>query len=157
MSRFSISPATWRDVKELHRLEEVCFEKDAWPMLDLIAVLTLPASVRYKATVDEKMVGFIAGDQHHREKVGWVTTVGVLPEYRNQGIATALMLVAETSLGMPRVRLCVRRTNLSAQRLYTRLGYRQIDTWRHYYSGREDALVFEKEIDAGEPPDGLPA
>ncbi len=146
MSQFSISPATWRDVKELHRLEQICFEKDAWPMLDLIAVLTLPASIRYKATIEDRMVGFIAGDQHHRENVGWVTTVGVLPEYRNQGIATALMLVAETNLQMPKVRLCVRRTNIDAQKLYIRLGYRQIDTWRHYYSGREDALVFEKDV-----------
>lgn len=146
MSQFSISPATWRDAKDLHRLEQICFEKDAWPMLDLIAVLTLPASIRYKATIEDRMVGFIAGDQHHRENVGWVTTVGVLPEYRNQGIATALMLVAEINLQMPKVRLCVRRTNINAQRLYIRLGYRQIDIWRHYYSGREDALVFEKDV-----------
>ena len=107
---------------------------------------TLPASIRYKATIEDRMVGFIAGDQHHRENVGWVTTVGVLPEYRNQGIATALIREAEINLQMPKVRLCVRRTNINAQRLYIRLGYRQIDIWRHYYSGREDALVFEKDV-----------
>lgn len=146
MTEYTIVPATWRDVREVRKLEEACFGKDAWPMLDLLAVLTLPGSVRYKAVVDGKMVGFIAGDTHFREKVGWVTTVGVLPEYRSRGVASALMRVCETTLGMPRVRLCVRRTNLSAQRLYLRLGYRQINIWKQYYSGREDALVYEKEI-----------
>lgn len=115
-------------------------------MLDLLAILTFPTAVHYKAVLDEKMIGFIAGDRRTREKVGWVTTVGVLPEFRKQGVATALMQVCETGLAMPKIRLCVRRTNLNAQNLYIQLGYHQIDVWKQYYAGQEDALVFEKEI-----------
>ena len=115
-------------------------------MLDLLATLTFPTAVHYKAVMDEKMIGFIAGDRRAREKVGWVTTVGVLPEFRKQGVATALMQVCETELAMPKIRLCVRRTNLNAQILYIQLGYHQIDVWKQYYTGQEDALVFEKEI-----------
>lgn len=146
MTAFTISAATWRDLKDLHRLENICFENDAWPMLDLLAVLSFPSAIRYKAEIDGKMVGFIAGDRHVKEKTGWVTTVGVLPEFRNQGIATALMKVCETGLEMPKIRLCVRRTNLEAQRLYIHLGYHQIDIWKRYYADHEDALVYEKTL-----------
>jgi ribosomal-protein-alanine N-acetyltransferase len=145
---FTILPATWRDINELHHLEKVCFDRDAWPFLDLFVVLTFPTNVRYKAVVNDRMVGFIAGDPGRRDGVGWVTTVGVLPEYRNQGIATALLAACENALQMPAVRLCVRRSNQDAQHLYVRLGYQQISTWRNYYSGKEDALVFEKTVDS---------
>jgi hypothetical protein len=35
-----IQTASLRDLSALRRLEHACFEKDAWPLLDLIAVLT---------------------------------------------------------------------------------------------------------------------
>ena len=59
---FEIQQAGLRDLKELHALEHACFDQDAWTYLDLIGVLTLPATVRLKAVIEEKMVGFIAGD-----------------------------------------------------------------------------------------------
>ena len=151
---FAIQPATWRDINELHHLERVCFDRDAWPYLDLMAVLTLPHYVRFKAVVAEQLAGFIAGEPHKRKGEGWVTTVGVLPEFRNQGIARALMAVCEQALGMPVIRLCVRSSNLAAQNLYLQLGYRQVSTWKNYYSGNESAFVFEKTILNQEKGDG---
>ena len=44
----------------------------------------------------------------------------------------------------PRIRLCVRRSNEAAKRLYLETGYYQIDVWPHYYRGGEDAIVMEK-------------
>src|SRR4030042_1173571 len=41
-SRVSIEAATWRDLNHLRQLERACFPKDAWPLLDLIGVLTMP-------------------------------------------------------------------------------------------------------------------
>ncbi len=145
---FQIQTATWRDLKEVQYIERTCFEQDAWPMLDLLAVLTFPSTVRIKAVVDEKMVGFIAGDLNLREKVGWITTIGVLPEHRNRGIATALLAACEQEMDMPKVRLCVRVSNITAQSLYEHLGYQKVETWKKYYSGKEDAFVFEKSVDS---------
>jgi ribosomal protein S18 acetylase RimI-like enzyme len=145
---FEIQTATWRDLKELHQLEAACFEKDAWPLFDLMAVLTFPSVVRLKAVINGKMVGFISGDIHKRSQVGWITTVGVLPDYRKRGIGTALLDACEKAMEQPRVRLCVRRSNLSAQNLYLHLGYRQVDIWKRYYSDSEDALVFEKPLNS---------
>ncbi len=45
----AIEPATLRDLGALRHLEQVCFPKDAWPLLDLIGVLTFRGVMRLKA------------------------------------------------------------------------------------------------------------
>jgi ribosomal protein S18 acetylase RimI-like enzyme len=139
-----IEPATWRDLNPLRAIEKVCFPKDAWPLWDLIGVLTLPNIIRLKASVDELMVGFIAGDIRPRETIAWIATVGVLPEYQRRGIGEALILACEKQVSVPRVRLSVRISNQGAIHLYYRLGYQDVGTWPAYYADREDALVMEK-------------
>lgn len=141
---FTIIPATISDLNQLRELDRVCFDKDQWPLLELVAVLLLPGVVRLKADVDGIMAGFIGGDTHRSEGVGWITTVGVMPEYRRKGIARALMTTCEELMKMPAVRLSVRRSNLEAQKLYTDLGYKYLEVWTGYYSDGEDGLVMEK-------------
>ena len=141
---FQIDTASWRDLNSLRQLERACFDRDAWPLLDLIAVLTLPGTVRLKATVGDQVVGFIAGDIRGRDGIGWITTLGVLPEHRRKGIARALLARCEEQMTMPRLRLSVRRSNDAAQELYRQASYTQVDVWRRYYTGGEDGLVLEK-------------
>ncbi|MFN3308992.1 MAG: GNAT family N-acetyltransferase [Anaerolineales bacterium] len=142
---YTIENATWRDLNALRHLERVCFPKDGWPLLDLIGVLTYPNVVRLKAVVEDRMVGFIAGDRREEGFLGWIATIGVLPNYRRLGIATALILECERQLNTAVVRLNVRRSNLGAISLYKQLGYVQISTWPAYYSDGEEALIFEKQ------------
>ena len=144
-SLFTIEQATWHDLNPLRRLEQICFPRDAWPIWDLIGVLTLPNVVRLKAMVEMHMVGFIAGDMRPAERIGWIATVGVLPEFRGRGIGTALMEACEEQMGLPRVRLNVRVSNHSAIRLYKELEYYQVGTWPKYYQDGEDALILEKQ------------
>jgi ribosomal protein S18 acetylase RimI-like enzyme len=133
-----------RDLGSLRRIEQACFLKDAWPLLDLIAVLTWPDVVRLKAVEDGQMIGFIAGDPHPSEHLAWIATVGVLPEYQRRGIGRALLRECEKRLTQPRIRLCVRVSNESAIRLYQQEGYLAMDTWREYYKDKENAQVMEK-------------
>ena len=143
-SQVIIEPATWRDLNPLRDLEKACFPLDAWPLWDLIGVLTLPNVVRLKAVVNGKFAGFIAGDVRPSEKMAWIATIGVMPEYQRRGIGTSLLLSAEARLGVPRVRLCVRVSNSTAIHLYEHLGYKNVSTWPNYYGNGEDALVMEK-------------
>lgn len=147
---FEIQTATWRDLKELHSLETICFDRDAWPLLDLMAVLTFPGTIRLKAVVGDTMVGFVSGELRKRQGVAWVTTIAVLPEYRQRGIARALMDACEREIDVPRVRLCVRQSNIAAQNLYLQHGYQKVDTWKEYYSDSEDAWVYEKALNRRE-------
>jgi ribosomal-protein-alanine N-acetyltransferase len=141
-----INTASILDLGALRHLEQACFPKDAWPLLDLVAVLSFPGVVRLKATENNQMIGFIAGESREHEGVGWIATVGVLPEHRGKGAGRALLEACERQLGLPRVKLCVRYTNYEAIRMYERTGYRAIDHWLHYYNDGEDALVMEKRI-----------
>ncbi len=141
---FTIHPATWRDLNVLRQVENACFGKDAWPLWDLVAALTLPDIVRLKAIEGGQMIGFVAGEIKRSEGMGWITTLGVLPEYRRQGVASALLSACEDQLAQPRIRLCVRRTNEGAIKLYERFGYSRVGLWPSYYQDGEDALVMEK-------------
>lgn len=145
---WSIQTAHWRDYSQLHMLERACFRsEDIWPFWDLLGILTLPGFVRIKAVVKGSMVGFIGGERDSRRGQGWVTTLGVLPGYRRQGIGLALLAGCEEQLAMPIIRLSVRVSNQGAVGLYEQAGYQLVDHWRKYYAGGEDALVFEKNVD----------
>ena len=139
-----ILPANLRDLGPLRHVEQACFPKDAWPLLDLMAVLTFPDVVRLKAVMAGHMVGFIAGDPRRSEGMAWIATLGVLPEYRRQGIARLLLLECEKRLNSARLRLCVRLDNTPAIRLYEQEGYLRVSTWTKYYNDGGDALVMEK-------------
>ncbi len=143
---YIIEQASWRDLLALSELEKVCFKRDAWPLIELMGVLTFPNIVRLRAVKDEQMIGFIAGDPRKRENTGWILTLGVLPDWRRQGIAGALLSKCEAQLHMPQVKLSVRRSNTAAIRLYKKLGYTQEDIWDKYYRGGEDGLVLIKEM-----------
>jgi ribosomal protein S18 acetylase RimI-like enzyme len=141
-----ILTASIRDLGPLRRVEQACFPKDAWPLLDLLAVLTWPDIVRLKAIESEQMVGFVAGDPRPSDHLAWIATIGVLPEFQHQGIGRALLETCEKKLKQPRIRLCVRTSNEGAIEMYKRAGYLSIDTWREYYNDKENALVMEKII-----------
>jgi ribosomal protein S18 acetylase RimI-like enzyme len=139
-----VEQASLRDLGTLRRLEQICFPKDAWPLLDLIGVLTYPGVVRLKAVVNQQMVGFIAGDIRRLEGVAWIATVAVLPEFRHRGIGAALLQAFEGQIKVNRIRLSVRLSNDEAIRLYERAGYLKVGQWSRYYQDGESALVMEK-------------
>lgn len=141
-----IENATWRDLNALRQLEQICFPKDAWPLWDLLGVLTFPNVVRLKAVVDGEMVGFIAGDIRKSERMAWIATIGVLPEYRGRGIGATLLEACEKQITVPRVRLNVRVSNQPALRLYRKFSYYEVGIWPNYYQDGEDAYVLEKKL-----------
>jgi ribosomal-protein-alanine N-acetyltransferase len=146
---YQIDRASWRDIKALGALEKACFGADAWPLLELLGVLTFPGVVKFKAVGVGAMIGFIAGDPRWNEKTGWILTLGVLPDWRRRGIAEALLSECERKMRMPLVKLTVRCGNAPAIRLYEKLGYRRVDIWSRYYHDGEDGLVLVKEIPDG--------
>ena len=141
-----IQTANIIDLGPLRRLESVCFDKDAWPILDLIAVLTWPNIIRLKAVEADEMVGFIAGDPRQSDGVAWISTIAVDPRYQRRGVGRALLQACETQLGFPVIKLSVRLSNYGAIALYEKEGYRTSDVWRGYYNDGEDGLVMVKKL-----------
>ena len=144
-----IQPASWRDLGPVRELEKVCFPVDAWPLLDLIAALTMRSTVRFKVENEGVLVGFAVGDIRKFRSMGWIATIGVHPAWRGQGIGRALLGATEKAMRMPRVRLSVRPSNAAAVEMYQQAGYRQVGRWPRYYAGGEDAMVMEKVVGMG--------
>ena len=145
-SGIQIMPATWHDLRELYQLERICFQVDAWPMLDVLGVLTLPQVLRLKAADKNTMLGFIAADLRRMQQTAWIATLAVLPEYQKAGLGSALLETCESQINLPLIRLSVRQSNHPAIQLYKKHAYQQVDTWRAYYKGGDDALIFEKTL-----------
>jgi ribosomal protein S18 acetylase RimI-like enzyme len=140
-----IVAATVLDLNALSKLERACFQQDAWPMLDLLAVLTFPDIVRLKAVEDGQMIGFVAGDNRSSDGLSWIATIGILPEYRRRGIGRELLRACEAKLKTARIRLSVRASNAGAIRLYEQERYEHREVWPGYYSDGEAAIVMEKQ------------
>jgi ribosomal protein S18 acetylase RimI-like enzyme len=141
-----IIKASILDLNALRKLEQGSFAKDAWPLFDLIAVLTFPDVIRLKAMEDGQMVGFVGGDPRPRDGWGWIATIAVDPRYRRRGIGSALLHACENKLGVPRSRLTVRISNQVAISMYQKEGYITTDIWKSYYSDGEDGMVMEKSL-----------
>jgi ribosomal-protein-alanine acetyltransferase len=144
-----IQPANLRDLSALRRLEQACFEKDAWPLLDLIAVLTWPDVIRLKAVENGDLIGFVAGDPRSSEGATWVATIGVHPRYQRRGIGRTLLRACEQKTKLSRMKLTVRMSNQAAISLYEKEGYHSVDIWKRYYNDGEDGLVMEKRLRNG--------
>lgn len=141
-----ISKASLLDLNALHKLEKESFANDAWPLIDLIAVLTFPNVIRIKATENNQMIGFIAGDPRPNDGVGWVATIAVDSGYRLRGVGRALLHACEKEIGTPRMRLTVRTSNQGAITMYEKEGYKTIDVWQNYYNDGESAMLMEKDL-----------
>ena len=139
-----IQPASLRDLNALRKLEHAIFDRDAWSLLDLMAVLTWPDVIRLKAVQDGEMVGFVAGDPRPSQDVGWIATIGVDPRYQHRGIGRALLRACEEQMKFSRSRLTVRISYDTAISLYEQDGYRTVEVWKQYYNDGEDGLVMEK-------------
>lgn len=122
----------------------MCFQRDAWPWIDVLAALTFPETVRIKAVVGEVVVGFVFGDKRRRHNVGWIASIGVDPGMRRKGVGYLLLEACEQEVGTPRIRLALRPSNLSAKLLYLKAGYVEVDHWERYYANEEDAIIMEK-------------
>lgn len=97
---------------------------------------------------------------------GYIQTVGVVPDWRNKGIGTELVIFAEERIfrERPNVFMCVSSFNPDARRLYERLGYEVIGEIRDFIvKGHSEVLMRKstaplydyfklgKGRDAGEP------
>lgn len=141
-----IQNASLRDLGALRRLEQLCFAQDAWPLLDLIAVLTWPDVIKLKAVENGEMIGFVACDPRPSEAASWIATIGVHPSYQRRGIGRALLRACEEKTKLRSMKLTVRMSNEAAISLYEQEGYRSVDIWRRYYNDGEDGLVMEKKL-----------
>jgi ribosomal-protein-alanine N-acetyltransferase len=131
--------ATTDDIGAIAELELVLFGADAWSEHQVAEEL---AGVGREVLVEDGETGLLGyvvtmlvGD------VADLQRIGVRPEQRRRGLASALL--AEALRGS-RMLLEVAETNEAARAFYATAGFVEIDRRRHYYRDGSDALVLER-------------
>ena len=132
------------DIKEILEIEKNCF-KDAWSMEMLADLFLSNGFYGLVAVENDKICGYIAIKFVLDE--GEINIVATNLESRRKGVATLLLESAEKELflkGVKKLFLEVRRSNLNAQALYEKCGYKYVAVRQNYYQGEEDALIMSK-------------
>ena len=142
-ARVVVDPMRAEDVPAVHEIERLSFSTP-WPAYAFEQELKGNRLARYiVARAGERLVGFagmwlMVDDAH-------VTTFGVHPDWRRQGIGRQLLLnliELSVAIGARRMTLEVRPSNESAQALYQAFGFEVAGRRPRYYTDDgEDALV----------------
>jgi ribosomal protein S18 acetylase RimI-like enzyme len=147
MDTVTIERAAWRDTRAPTQLDRRSFKPiDAYAWYEFFALCVSPNVIALKALSGGHLIGFIAGDQRRSEGHTIIVTIAVDPDYQRRGIGERLLREVETRSALPRFQLMVRVSNLPALKLYRKLNYTIVDTWRRYYEDGEDAYVMEKNL-----------
>jgi ribosomal-protein-alanine N-acetyltransferase len=112
-----------------------------------LTMLTDPSREVYVALIKDKVVGFIVLIMSGA-LVGYIQTVGVVPEWRNKGVGSKLLKFAEDVIfsKAPNVFMCVSSFNKKAQELYQRLGYETIGELKDYIVPGHSEILLRKTV-----------
>lgn len=144
-SRFRIRQATMQDVDTLVGIEENVYLSKPWNHAAFASDVGRPRDRLYLiASHDGQPVGYVGSSINWFDNDMHITNIGVIPEYQDMGLGTVLLSELKTfaiSHHVSSMSLEVRRGNLGAQRLYQRLGFRNIGINPDYYmDDHEDAV-----------------
>lgn len=138
-----IEAMTLDDVDGVQEVERASFPVP-WPANAFRTELTQNKNARYVvAREGERIVGYaglwLMVDEAH------ITTFAVLPEHRRRRIGERMLqrlFEIADEMGAEWLTLEVRVSNIGAQRLYEKYGFRRAGVRRRYYSdNNEDALI----------------
>ena len=139
----TVKEATLTDVAEIVKIEQACFSTP-WTEQGISESIENENTHLYIALADGTVAGYMGVQVFSGE--GYVTNVAVLPEYRRQGVARALIERVMQN-DMEFITLEVRESNTPAIKLYSSFGFEKVGVRPKYYSNpTEDALLMTKEF-----------
>lgn len=139
---------TWQasDNLAVSELEKTCFS-DPWSYESVCQTAAMPNFVGVVARGENGVIGY-AGAIYALDGAD-IALVAVDKAYRRAGYGFVLVsaLIEKLSkLGVKRVFLEVRVSNVSARSLYEKVGFVPVGVRKRYYEDFEDALVMEIKI-----------
>jgi len=142
----AVRTAERADLLEIHRIEQAAFPQP-WPFSAIESYLGEDGFlVAETGEAAPAVAGYVIADTvpNHGTPLGHVKDLAVRPDYRREGVGSALLSRALTVLGAAgagSVKLEVRADNGGARRLYRRFGFERRKTIPNYYSNGENAHV----------------
>ena len=133
-------------VPQIAELEKLCFH-DPWSEKSIASELHNKLSNWLVAIDDDQVVGYVGSQTVLGETD--MMNIAIHPQYRKQGIATALihnLIEILKEQNSHSLMLEVRRSNDAAKSLYMKMGFVEVGVRRNYYRNpKEDALILRKE------------
>ena len=129
-------------IKDVAAIEKAGFSKP-WNEISIAAGLKNEFSRFYVAVESGKAVGFVG--LYALTGEADIVRVGVLPQYRNRGIARAVLQKSLEDV-QGDVFLDVRESNAAAIALYRSLGFYDTGVRKNYYSDPEENAVLMKRV-----------
>ena len=137
-------------VRELSRLERICFPEDFWSEISFTEALSVPACALFAVFPADSDDIAAYGMIYTAADEGDLANIAVLPEHRRQGLGKAFLseLCARAKeRGALKLYLEVRESNEGARALYRSADFTEIGKRRNYYvNPREDAVIMEKSL-----------
>ncbi|MCX8131349.1 MAG: ribosomal protein S18-alanine N-acetyltransferase [Clostridia bacterium] len=145
-SRILIKKMTEEHIDDVMIVENLSF-RIPWSRNAFVEEVTNNKFARYvTALIDGKAVGY-AGMWKVCDE-GHITNVAVHPEFRGSGIGAALverLVELASGEGIVSMTLEVRKSNIAAQRLYSKYGFVESGCRKGYYADNgEDAIIMWK-------------
>ena len=143
-----IETASIRLLDELCKIEEQCFDQEAFTKRQISYLLTDYNAVPLVANADNIVAGFIIAqvEIENNTLFGHIITINVASAYRRKGVATKMLQEIEAILkqkSINEVHLEVREDNSAALKLYQKSGYQKIGRLEKYY-GKAHGLHLKK-------------
>ncbi len=134
------------DINEMLKIEKRSFHSH-WSRQTFVDELSSENGHYVAARQDGRILGY-SGFRYVLDE-GHITTLAVAPRMRKKGVGTKLIerLIKDASAkGLKKLFLEVRQSNIAAQKIYKKLGFKVIDRRREYYQHpSEDALVMQND------------
>jgi ribosomal protein S18 acetylase RimI-like enzyme len=148
-----LRPATVKDLEEIIGIERSSFKEQSYRKELIEKLLSDREFHNVIVEKGDEKVGYATFFEGARGKRARLVTIAVMPDFRNHGLAKAMLVFLEQEMkkmGLHIVSLEVGISNVPATNLYLSLGYRIEDTIPDYYGEGKDAFYMEKSIEVGD-------
>ncbi len=140
---FFIRVMNLADIDQVYAIHQKSFGQTIWSRDALVNELSMSYAIYYVAYRGNKILGFVgtwfvAGEVQ-------IHSLAVDENYRANKIGESLVAICvDTALEnhVTRAILDVRESNIKAQNLYKKFGFKQVGIRKQYYPDKENALLF---------------
>ncbi len=146
--QYEVRRAREPDLNEVSRIEGLSF-RDPYPRSFLNSLHALHSATFLVAVIPSGEIVGYAVTAIRYGLMGHLLSLATRPEYRRNGVATALIIETISLLqreGVRLIRLEARVSNTEAIALYEKMGFERGDVENEYYPDRESAQVMFKKL-----------
>ena len=153
MPELGIRPGSVDDVDIIVKIEKMSFSPP-WEKDIFYAIAKRGGRFRVEEdvvifmnvmTLDNSLIGYVVWEEDYSEENGHILNIAITELERHNGYGTRLIQATFDTMvksGMESCELEVRENNISARRLYEKVGMMAVDKIVEYY-GDEDAIIYD--------------